>query len=455
MPFSSTDRLLYARGDSAIMRGMANKTQKRRIVVALWMNGTSGRDILSGIFRYAKTRAGWDIRLVQLPNAMHPERIRKLAEEGVDGLIASDISNPAIREIVSKTEVPVVFIGPPTMPIPRPQDGKTSFVSCNDIAIGTMGARHFLSLGSFNGFGFLSAGKDPKWPNLREQGFRDTLAAAGRQCSTFKSPTAADERIDAESLAAWLKSLPKPAAVMTYYDPYAVQVANVCRENGIAVPRQVSILGVDNDGLLCEFASPQLSSIQPDHERAGLLAAKELDALMTRPARKPRTLVSPIIGVVERESTRPLSPAAHLIRKALRDIDANAAKGIGVADVAAHLKVSRRLADLRFREIENTSIHQAIEDRRMELAEKAISETNRPIRQIARESGYKNIKTFEAAFRKRHGTSPGSFRRQGSSDMACFPCSFLGPRQRDCPRKLEETRGTVPSQCEMGGCYKC
>ena len=395
------------------MKTMQERLRKRRIVVALWMNGTSGRDILSGIFRYAKTRAGWDIRLVQLPNAMHPERIRKLAEEGVDGLIASDISNPAIRGIVSKEDVPVVFIGPPTMPIPRPQDGKTSFVSCDDIAIGTMGARHFLSLGSFNGFGFISAGKDPKWPNLREQGFHDTLAAAGRQCSTFKSPTAADERIDAESLAAWLKSLPKPAAVMTYYDPYAVQVANVCHENGIAVPRQVSILGVDNDGLLCEFASPQLSSIQPDHERAGLLAAKELDALMTRPARKPRTLVSPIIGVVERESTRPLSPAAHLIRKALRYIDANAAKGIGVADVAAHLKVSRRLADLRFREIENTSIHQAIEDRRMELAEKAISETNHPIRQIARESGYKNIKTFEAAFRKRHGTSPGSFRRQG------------------------------------------
>ena len=49
----------------------------------------------------------------------------------------------------------------------------------------------------------------------------------------------------------------------------------------------------------------------------------------------------------------------------------------------------------------------------MELAETAISETNRPIRQVARESGYKNIKTFEAAFRKRHGMSPGSFRRRG------------------------------------------
>lgn len=391
---------------------MVNKIRKRRIVIALWMNSTSGRDILSGIFRYAKTRPGWDIRLVQLPNAMHPEQIRKIAEEGVDGLIASDLSNPAIKEIISDEAVPVVFIGPPTMPIHRPSGGRTSFISCNDIAIGTMGARHFLSLGSFNGFGFLCAGNDPKWPNLREQGFRDTLAAAGRQCSTFKSSTAADERIDVGSLAAWLKSLPKPAAVMAYYDPYAVQVANVCRENGIVVPRQVSILGVDNDGLLCEFANPQLSSIQPDHERAGLLAAQELNALITRPARRPRTLVSPIVGVVERESTKPLSPAAHLVRRALRYIDANAAKGIGVADVAAHLNVSRRLADLRFREIENTSIRQAIEDRRMNIAEKAMSETNRPIRQVARESGYRNIKTFEAAFRRRYGTTPGAFRRK-------------------------------------------
>ena len=44
-------------------------------------------------------------------------------------------------------------------------------------------------------------------------------------------------------------------------------------------------------------------------------------------------------------------------------------------------------------------------------AEKALSETNRPLRLIAQESGYKNVKTFEAAFRKRHGTSPGLFRK--------------------------------------------
>ena len=396
------------------MRGMARKTQKRRIAVALWMNGTSGRDILSGIFRYAKTRIGWDIRLIQLPNATHPERIRRLIDDGVDGLIASDFSNTVLKDAVSRISAPVVFIGPPSLSIPRPPAGKTSCVSCDDSAIGELGARHFLSLGSFNSFGFLFSSKDPNWPNLREQGFRSSLAAADRTCSTFISPTAADERIDEVKLVDWLKSLPKPAAVMTYYDPCAVQVANVCKEHGIAVPGQVSILGVDNDDLLCEFATPPLSSIQPDHERAGYIAAQELNALMTHRARKPRTLVCPVIGIVERESTRPLTPAAHIVRKALEFIKANAAKGIGVKDVVAHLKISRRLADLRFREIEGRSILQAIETRRLELAERTLTETERPVKTVASESGYRNVKTFEAAFRRKHGITPSAFRKRQS-----------------------------------------
>ena len=391
------------------MCGMARKTQKRRIAVALWMNSTSGRDILSGIFRYAKTRVGWDIRLIQLPNATHPERIRRLAAEGMDGLITGDLSNVAIRETVSETDVPVVLIGP-HMEIPRPAGGVVSFVNCDDTTIGELGARHFLSLGSFSSFGFLHAGTDPSWHDMRERGFRDALAAVGRECLCFDSPTEPDDRIDRTRLADWLQSLPKPAAVMAFYDPLAVQVLDVCHEHGIAVPGQVSVLGVDNDGLLCEFAVPPLSSIQPDHERAGYLAARELHALMSSARRKPRTLVSPVIGIVERESTRPLSPSAHLVRKALEFIKANAAKGIGVKDVVAHLKISRRLADLRFREIEGRSILQAIETRRLELAERALTETERPVKVVARESGYRNVKTFEAAFRKRHGIPPGKFR---------------------------------------------
>ena len=52
----------------AIISRVKRQTDRiRRIIVALWTNIASGRDILTGIFRYAKTRMGWDIVLVQLP----------------------------------------------------------------------------------------------------------------------------------------------------------------------------------------------------------------------------------------------------------------------------------------------------------------------------------------------------------------------------------------------------
>ena len=57
---------------------------------------------------------------------------------------------------------------------------------------------------------------------------------------------------------------------------------------------------------------------------------------------------------------------------------------------------------------------QAIEDRRMELAERALLKTSWNIGRIAAGSGYRNVKTFEAAFRKRHGCSPSEYRRHST-----------------------------------------
>lgn len=58
----------------------------------------------------------------------------------------------------------------------------------------------------------------------------------------------------------------------------------------------------------------------------------------------------PVLEIVERESTSPLSPAAHLIVLAQDFIAANVTQNISVVDVIVHLGVSRRLTDLCFRE---------------------------------------------------------------------------------------------------------
>jgi len=373
--------------------------------------GTSGRDILSGIFRHVHAKTQWDITLIQLPNGFRPEVVEEAQRAGLNGIIASDFNPPQIKRLVETTDIPCVSIGAATS-MSRPCGGAVSFVGCDDRAIGAMAAQHFLSLGTFNSFGFVHANGGNGERSMREIGFGDMLAKAGKSCSVFTSNRRADERMDTQKVTNWLRSLPKPAAILCFYDPLAVQVLNICRDCGISVPQQVSVLGVDNDPLLCDFSTPPLSSVMPDHERAGLLAARELDRLLTRPNRSPHVVVCPPVKIVERESARPLTPAAHLIRKAYAFIDAHVTSGIGVNDVVAHLKVSRRLADLRFREIENCTIRDAIEARRMSLAEKALMDTSQTVRRIASNCGYASANTFEIAFRKRHGMSPSAFRKR-------------------------------------------
>ena len=389
---------------------MKSEKSLKRILIALWMGNASGREILSGIFSFAKSQSDWEPILVHLPNGLSSELSEQLRQVGVDGIISCDLSNPILRGLIDATSAPLVVIGPDKKPF-RQSGDEVSFVGCNDRAIGAWGARHFLSRGNFNGFGFLTYAKD----EVREMGFRTALNAAGKSCSTFVNDQPPGVEIDQKKLRSWIDALPKPAAIMCFYDPLAVEVLNTCRKAGIAVPQQVSVLGVDNDTLICESAVPPLSSIRPDHERAGFLAAKELCALL-RGKKTPRHAINcSVLEVVERESTTPLAPSAHLIARAQAFIRNHAANGIDVRDVVAHLGVSRRLADLRFREVLNLSIHTAIEKRRLEIAVQRLKTTHWATTRIAAASGYASVQAFAAAFRKHFNMTPRQFQRHAAS----------------------------------------
>ena len=81
-------------------------------------------------------------------------------------------------------------------------------------------------------------------------------------------------------LRRWLQELPKPIGIMACYDIRGQQVLDACRSAGLAVPDEVAVIGVDNDALLCELASPPLSSVIPNTHRTGYEAAALLDRIM-------------------------------------------------------------------------------------------------------------------------------------------------------------------------------
>ena len=95
------------------------------------------------------------------------------------------------------------------------------------------------------------------------------------------------ERYEAE-LARWLAQLPKPAGIMIASDQLGTALLEACRRAEVAVPDDVSVIGVDNDEPLCLVSDPPLTSIWPNHAQVGYEAAHLLDRLMQGEPRRSR-----------------------------------------------------------------------------------------------------------------------------------------------------------------------
>ena len=171
------------------------------------------------------------------------------------------------------------------------------------------------------------------------------------------------------------------------------------------------MIGVDNDEMYCVNSRPTLSSIHPNHVELGRCAAERLDRMMQRPMRL-RTMYIPPIGVIERESTRKIPPATHLIQSALDFIRQNFHSGITVKDVVKHIGASDRLVRLRFKEVFGRSVQDTLLDIRLEAAKEALRNSDEQISRIAWKCGFSSICRFTHFFANRTGTSPTDWRKR-------------------------------------------
>jgi LacI family transcriptional regulator len=288
-----------------------------------------------------------------------------------------------------------------------------AYIRNDDIHIGGMGARYLVSLGNRRSYGFIPTVSHQYWSADRYAGFKQELAKRGLECAFFRSPAPAGSHEDFSALKAWLMSLPKPCAVMAAWDTRATQAIQMCTEAHVKIPDQLALLGVDNDELLDESTTPPLSSILPDHEKLGYVAARALESLM-RGGRHATDVVfrARPKQLVERESANASAPAAHLITRAMSFINRNATKGITVDDVVTFLGVSRRLADLRFHQFAGETINAAIVRVRLDAVKKLLATTNRPIHTISEACGYSDLAYLKKLFKQRFGVTMREWRKR-------------------------------------------
>ena len=354
-------------------------------------------------------------------------RLRPLADLSSwagDGIIAR-VEDAATADTLSALGLPIVDVaGAYSRPHFR---GVTN----DDFLTGYKAAIHLIDCG-FSHFAFLGV-SGTLWSGQRKAGFEKCLAQRGLTVAlanggdalpSFERPLAWWEgrpdadKTDLRDLEAFLVSLTTPSALFACNDTTGLRATELAGRLGLAVPESLAILGVDNEDILCELASPSLSSIMLDCEAMGFRAAATLDAILEGGSAggglpEGSRIEVPPKEVVERESTRTFACEDPLVARAVTYIRAHAHEGIDVSDVLAVAPASRRSLETRFRTAMGRSLHEEIVRAKLARARHLLRDTDATIDRVAEESGFGAVGRFHAAFREAEGIAPGEWRRRG------------------------------------------
>ena len=380
-------------------------SRRKLVVVVIDLAKVSRRDFLTGLFDRCNRHNDWNIRIIQERRDFTSDAVRTWLRDGVDGAIVLEDGMPGAAEALTSSGIPIVTVGTRAdQNLMHRQN--TVCLRIDDEKIGEFAAASLAELGSFNTAVFIPSGGEDLWSDLRGRGFVNAFLKRRIRAVMY------DERRDG-SMGAFLESLKKPAAVLAACDHVVYVALGALGNPASAVPGQIALLGVDNDELLCNSTRPRLSSIRPDHYEEGSIAQRELDSLMR--ARKPhphKTILCAKMTLFKRESTAPMVPAARLMSNALDFIARQAVNGIAPGDVAAHLGISRRLLDLRFRELHGKTVSQTILAVKLQAVKEALEATNDRMSTIAKNCGFANPNHLKNVFKRNFGMNMREWRQR-------------------------------------------
>ena len=373
-----------------------------RVVIDLNLTSFTAQNHLRGILRFARER-GWET-VIAMRREDGPRGV-ELRRGELDGLFVGMRSPFGLDRISRRWGVPTVAFDV------RIRSDVAASLLCDNASVARLAAEHLLSRG-FREFAFVGEETGIAWSRERQAAFRRELAVRGLRCAVYPELPAAQGRdlaLARRNLAAWLARLPRPVAVFAAYDIRARHVLEACREAGLAVPDDVAVLGVDDDPLLCETASPAISSIAMDTEDAGYRAAAALAAAMRGETPAERVILFRGVRVASRASTAHFVGRDALVARLLARI-AGGGENLSVDDLLAETGVSRRTLELRFRAETGTTPGRAISEAKLARARDLLRTSSLTQEEIAAACGFCDASHMGHLFRRRFGAPPSAFR---------------------------------------------
>lgn len=381
---------------------------KCHIPIALPANMADGRLRLSGALRFLSAQTDADVRVFDVSAHDFETECRRLAADwNIDGIIFTFPEN--IRTLES-------FAARRHRPVLAMLDGPRGFTrALIDVRMDTRrvtdSVADLFRRRGFGNFAFCGTDNPADYQYSRElEAYFGASVGKADGLSVFHEDTNLSYSENLNRGAVWVSGLPKPCGIFCYSDALARNVLNACRYAHVNVPEQVAIIGTDNAPEICEMTKPTLSSILPDFEQSGYLAAEALYRALKHPRKKTLRKTYGLNRIIERASTQDLRGGGRFVRAATELIRTTTPNELSAEFVARKLNISRRLLEIHFKNIVGHGIHAEISRQRLNRIHDQLIQTNLPISEIVVSCGYRTLSSAQIAFHKRYGKSMRSTR---------------------------------------------
>lgn len=280
--------------------------------------------------------------------------------------------------------------------------------------MGTLAANFFAEK-RFKNFAFYG-NKDFFWSKERAEGYRRQVEKLGGNYYYFETESLNDEKWGKNhiELNEWLLSLPKPVALFACDDSFALQISEMCNMENISIPDELSLLGVDNDELICKLSYPSISSIVTDDEKGGYMTGVMLHKSIIDKSNLPFNIIVKPVRIALRKSTESIVILNKHVRIVVEYIEKNYITFKSINELVDLVSISRRILEIKFREEMGLPIYQYVIRRRVEQVAHLLITTDKKLFDIVLESGYNDCKNISRIFRNYKNCTPYEYRQQYS-----------------------------------------
>lgn len=381
-----------------------------KVALLLQLSDSFYRELIRGFVEYSRLHDPWSFYIAKTD--IESESLH-LKEWGCEGIV-SRVECQKTADRLESINVPIIdFPGewPRADYYSFASDTKSATLIVDRHEATNMIINHFADRGFVN-FAFCGH-SDAGWSREYEQEFIGQTGQIGREPILYKPPRLKRDRqwpTEQNHLAEWLRSLPKPVALMAVNDDRGRQIIDTCGISRLKVPEEIAVVGVDDDKLICNLTNPPMSSVALNAFQSGFKAAEVLERMMSGEQSWPKTIEVRATEVVTRTSSDIIAIDVPFVSEAIHIIRHLACKGLNVDMIVREIAVSRRKLEIAFKKILGRSIYAEIRRVKIDRVCHLLLNSDHSLVEISRLSGFATCEYMLQVFRKVKGMTTTQYR---------------------------------------------